>query len=329
MLLYQLATAFYGSCALHVAAELDLAERLAGGPRTAQDLAAETGLQADALARVMRLLVGHGVFTEDQGGRFAATALGAQLRGAMRASVRLFAGAGQRTVWGDLLETVRSGEPALHRRFGVGPFEYFAQRPAEAAIFDEAMGAFTAATAIEVAGTYDFSAIHSVMDVGGGNGTLLNGVLRAHPRLRGTTFDLPRLADSARTQIAASGLSDRHDFAAGDFFAMVPAGFEVYLLKHVLHDWNDTQAIAILRNVSRALGTGGKALIIEGIYPAQVTAEPMTQMAAGNDCNMMLATGGRQRTAAAWHSLVAEAGLRVLRIVPTRASSIVEVGLPT
>jgi hypothetical protein len=330
MVLYQLASAHYLSQALYVAAKLGIADLLADGPQAPEALAAKTGTHAPSLRRVLRLLASAGVFAEGEDGRFDLTPVGSFLRtgpGSFRAAAQLFAGPMVWASWGDLLNTVRTGEPALHRVFKTGSFEYFADHPEEAAVFDEAMGAFTGMVALAVAAAYDFSAMRTVADVGGGEGALLAGILRANPGLRGTVFDLPRLAVGARRQIASAGLADRAEFVGGDFFEAVPGGFDAYLLKHVIHDWEDARAVRILESCRRAMGPAAKLLIVEGVYPPHVDTSPESRGAAANDVNMMVCTGGRQRSEAEFRELYAAAGFRLTRIVPTAAMACVIEGV--
>jgi hypothetical protein len=326
MVIYQLASGHYVSQALNVAAYLGIADLLADGPQTPDTLAAKTGTHAGALRRVLRLLASAGVFAEHPDGRFDLTPVGSTLRngpGSSRAAARLFAGPMVWQCWGDLLTTVRTGEPAFTRIFKTDSFTYIAEHPEEAAVFDEAMGSFTAMISGLVASAYDFSAMRAVIDVGGGDGRLLTGILRAYPGLRGTVFDLPRLAESARRQIAAAGLADRYGFVVGDFFEAIPEGFDAYLLKHVIHDWDDARAVRILENCRRAMGPQAKLLIVEGVYPPHIDGSPESRGAAANDVNMLVCTGGRQRSEAEFRELYAAAGFRLTRIVPTMAASCV------
>src|SRR5262249_18601087 len=249
MVIYQLASAHYISQALYVVAHLGIADLLAEGPQTPEALAAKMGTHAGSLRRVLRLLTSAGVFAEDADGRFELTPVGSALRsgpGSSRAVARLIAGPMVWQCWGDLLTTVRTGEPAFPRIFKTDSFGYFADHPDEAAVFDEAMGSFTAVISGMLAAAYDFSGMHAAIDVGAGDGGLLAGLPRATTGLRGTALDLPRLAESARRQIAGAGSADRYRFVAGDFFEAVPEGFDAYLLKHVIHDWDDTRAVRIL-----------------------------------------------------------------------------------
>jgi SAM-dependent methyltransferase len=326
IVIYQLASAHYVSQALYVAAHLAIADLLAEGPETHETLAAKTGTHAEALRRVLRLLASAGVFAEGADGRFELTRVGAALRsgpGSSRAAARLFAGPMVWQCWGDLLTTVRTGEPAFPRIFKTNSFEYFADHPEEAAVFDEAMGSFTAMISGMVAAAYDFSGMREVIDVGGGDGRLLTGILRAYPDLRGTVLDLPRLAASAMRQIAEADLVDRYRFVGGDFFEAVPEGFDAYLLKHVIHDWDDARAVHILENCRRAMKPGAKLLIIEGVCPPRIDGSPESRGAAANDVNMLVCTGGRQRSEAEFRELYAAAGFRLTRIVPTMAASCV------
>jgi SAM-dependent methyltransferase len=330
MALYQLATAHYGSQAVYVAAKLGIADRLADGPRSADALAQATETHAPSLRRVLRLLCACGVLVEEEDGRFSLTPIGAALKsgpGSFRAAAQLFAGPMVWQSWADLLTSVRTGEPAFHRVFGTDSFGYLENHPEEAAVFDEAMAAFTASISAAVAVAYDFSAMQSVIDVGGGEGALLVGILRTNPKLRGTVFDMPRVGDRARAKIAEAGLADRYAFAGGDFFESVPSGHDAYLLKHVIHDWDDARSIRILRACRRAMAPAAKLLIVEGIYPPRI-AGPQHRGSAANDVNMLVATGGRQRSEAEFRELYAASGFDLTRIVPTPMVSIIE-GVPT
>jgi hypothetical protein len=328
VLLYRLATGHYVSQAIYVAAKLGIADQLANGPRSHGELAAATGTHAPSLGRLLRLLASAGVLAEREDGTFELTPLGACLRsgvGSFRAVAQLFAGPSVWASWGDLLETLRTGDPAWHRLFGTDPFAYFVERPEEAAIFDEAMSAFTAMVAVGVSAACDFSAFRTVIDVGGGDGALLSGILEANPTLRGVVFDLPRVAEPARRRITAAGLGDRCEFVAGDFFESVPSGGDAYMLKHVIHDWDDRRAIGILESCHRAMGPLGKLLIVEAIYPPRIDRSVDGQGAARNDVNMMVCTGGRQRSEAEFRALFDAAGFELARIVPTMAmSSVIE-----
>ncbi len=331
MVLYHLATAHYLSQAVYVAAKLGIADHLGDDAQSHEALAKATGTHAPSLRRVLRLLAAAGVLAEREDGRFELTTVGSFLKsgpGSFRAAAQLFGGPMVWQSWGDLLNTVRTGETALHRVFKTDSFAYFNDHPEEAAVFDEAMGSFTAMTSIAVAAAYDFSSMRKVIDLGGGQGALLAGILRAYPELRGAVFDLPRLAEGARREIAAAGLADRCEFVGGDFFEAVPAGADAYVLKHVIHDWDDAKATRILRTCRAAMGPEAKLLIVEGVYPPRIDGSLESEGAARNDVNMMVCTGGRQRSEAEFRELYEAAGLRLTRIVATMGMVCVIEGAP-
>ncbi len=327
--LFRMASAYYVSRAVHAAAELGIADLMAAAPQDAAALAQATGTQADALRRVLRLRAAHGVLAEQDDGRFALTPIGECLRSdgpaSMRAMVRLFGGITHQA-WGALLHSMRTGEPAFHHLFGMDSFAYLEAHPEEAANFDQAMASFTSQIAAAVAGTYDFGQFGTVVDVGGGNGALLAGVLRAHPAPRGIVLERPNVAPRASAHLASLGLAARCSVVAGDFFAAVPEG-DAYLLKHVIHDWDDARAAAILATIRRAAAKS-KVLIVEGVYPPRIAHDDASLRAASNDVNMLVCTGGRQRSEAEFRALYDAAGFALARIIPTPAGVAIIEGVP-
>jgi orsellinic acid C2-O-methyltransferase len=330
--LYHLAIGHYVSHALQLVAKLKVADLLSDGPRSAEELAAASGTDAPSLRRVIRLLASAGVFEEQASGAIALTALGQCLRtgvpGSAHAMVMLFAGERIQENWKELEYCVRTGNPAYRQRGIEDPFAEPQRTPDEAAAFDAAMADMTRLTAIAVAAAYDFSRLRTVVDVGGGNGALLTGLLKANPHLRGIVFDQPDATARARTQIADSGLAARCEAIGGDFFKDVPAGGDAYLLKHVIHDWDDARAITILGNCRRAMRTDGTLLIVEGVYPPRIDQSLASRGAAANDVNMLVNTGGRQRSEAEFRSLYDGAGFTLRRLVPTTARVFVIEGVP-
>jgi hypothetical protein len=331
-ILYQLAIGHYLSRALHVAAKLGIPDLLAGGARPAAELAAKTGTDAAALRRVLRLLASVDVFREAEDGAFALSPLGEALRsdvpGSARALVLLFAGIGLQDSWKELEYCVRTGLPAFRKHSADGDaFSHFDAEQAK--IFDAAMATFAPQTAAAIAGAYDFSAFGTVVDVGGGNGALLIGLLGANPHLRGIVFDRPQAAGGARSRVAEAGLAARCEVVAGDFFESVPRGADAYLIKHVIHDWDDEKAALILRNCRRAMGAKSTLLVAEGVYPPRIDTSLASRGAAANDVNMLVATGGRQRSEQEFRSLYDAAGFTLTKIVATQnpAVSLVE-GVP-
>jgi hypothetical protein len=331
--LYQMAVGHYVSRALHLAAKLGLADLLADGPRHYAEMAERSRTNAPALNRLLRLLASVGVFEERDGGTFALQPLGELLRsdvpGSMRDSVVLFAGVGIQDSWKELEYCVRTGEPAFRRTSpDSDPFQEMQKDPEQAAVFDRAMATFAPQTAAAVAASYDFSAFESVADVGGGNGALLIGILRANPRLRGVVFDLPHVAERARAQVGAAGMAERCNIVGGDFFQKIPVRADALVLKHVIHDWNDERATAILRNCRDAMPARGRLLVVEGVYPARIDGSLESRGAAANDVNMLVCTGGRQRSQQEFRDLYAASGFRLTRAVPTPARVCVIEGEP-
>jgi SAM-dependent methyltransferase len=330
--LYQMAVGHYLSRALYLAAKLGIADLLKDGPRDARDLAKITETHAPSLNRVMRLLASAGVFTELEDGRFALAPIGECLRtgvpGSSRAMVMLFAGIGIQDSWKELEYCVRTGQPAFRKESpDADPFSQIAKNPEMAAVFDEAMATFAPVTAAAVAAAYDFSTFNTIVDVGGGNGAILIGILKAYPTLRGIVFDQPHAANRAKDKIDGEGLSSRCEAVGGDFFREVPSGADAYLIKHVIHDWDDTRAIAILKNCHRAMRPAGKLLIVEGVYPRRIDQSDASRGAAANDVNMLVSTGGRQRSEAEFRALYDASGFTLTRIVPTAARVCVIEGL--
>jgi SAM-dependent methyltransferase len=222
--------------------------------------------------------------------------------------------------WTELLFSVQTGEAAFERVFGVKPFEYMPQHPDEAVIFNEAMTAVSAHTAKGVPAAYDFSEFRTVVDAGGGHGVLLAAILKANPNAKGILFELPHVADGARKNLAALGLSERCDVVAGDFFESVPAGADVYILKSVIHDWNHEQSVTILQNCRRAMRPSGRLLLVELVLPSRVDQSLRNQIGTGSDINMLVNAGGRERTDSDFAELFAAARFKLTRIVPVEGS---------
>jgi hypothetical protein len=330
--LYQMAIGHYLASALHLAAKLGIADLLKDGPRPIGELANATATHTRSLTRLMRFLVSAGLFAEPETATFALTPLGEYLRGdvpgSARALVRLFAGVRMQNSWRDLEYCVRTGEPAFRKHGITDHFAEMAKDPEESANFDAAMADFTKLAAVAVAATYDFAPLHTLVDVGGGNGALLIGILRAHPHLHGIVFDQPHAVERARQEIAKRGLAERCRTVGGDFFKELPTGGDAYVLKHVIHDWDDERAVTILENCRRAMGASGKLLLVEGVYPPRIDQSLESRGAAANDLNMLVNTGGRQRAEHEFRELFAAAGFTLTKIIPTPMNIAVIEGAP-
>ncbi|MGN6552040.1 MAG: methyltransferase [Pararhizobium sp.] len=301
------------SQALRVVIEFGVADRLADGERTAEDLAKASGADPDALYRVMRLLAAEGVFREVGPRRFAITELGAILRSDAPGPadfVRMINGTAYRA-FEQLGHSVRTGEPAFDEVFGSGRFEWLSQHPDEAALFQRAMAAMGRGINEAIAEGYDFSPFRCVVDVGGGHGELLSAILSAHPHLSGVLFDLPSGVAAAR---AGDGDLSRTRIVAGNFFKDVPAG-DLHILKKVIHDWDDERAGRILANCRKAMPPEGRVLVAETLVPPGDDPHQIKFI----DVVMLAITGGLERSEAQYARLFEAAGLRLERVIPTKA----------
>jgi SAM-dependent methyltransferase len=305
------------SRAVYVAAKLGIADLLADGPMGSKQLAQATGTHEPSLYRVLRLLAALGVFDEVEPRSFGLTVLGDRLRSDTSAGMRSWAvfleAIGGVQPFEHILDTVRTGTPGFDLAFGTDIFGFLAQHPDCAATFDAAMSERTAAFAPSVAATCDFSDIRSIVDVGGGQGTLLAEILRRHSHLRGILFETAAAAARAEAVLGGIDLADRCELMAGDFFEQVPRGADCYLLANVLHDWDDKRAIDILRNCRRSMARGGSVLIVERLIPDEPGDSVPTLL---SDINMLVITGGQERTNAEYASLLAEAGLTIGAVRP-------------
>jgi hypothetical protein len=310
---------------LYAVARLQIADHLADGPQSADELAAHTGAYAQSLYRVLRALATFNVFMENARGQFEMTPLAEFLRSDVPNSMRqqvLWTGAPYR--WharGELLHTVMTGETAFQHIHGMGVFEYLARHPDAAALFNDAMSAMTATYAEAAASAYDFGIFDRAMDVGGGHGTLMITLLNRFPDLHGGIFDLSTVVEGTVSRLEAAGLLDRCDLVSGSFFEAVPSGYDAYILKDIIHDWNDEDSLTILRNCHAAMNSEARLLIIERVIP------PGNEPFVGKmvDITMLVETGGMERTAEQYQDLLAAAGFRIERIIPTsEASSIIE-----
>lgn len=295
---------------VYAVAELGIADLLADGPLSSSELAAATGTHEPSLYRVLRVLVALGVFAESDGCRIELTAVGERLRsgapGGLRSWATFMEALGGVRPFAHILETLRTGRPGMELEHGCGVFEYLADRPEASTVFDEAMSQRTAAYAVSVAQTIDFSDTRTVIDIGGGKGTLLVQILRAHAHLTGVLFETPSVAARADAVLDAADLADRCEVFAGDFFERIPAHGDCYVLANVLHDWDDARAIEILRNCREAMPGAGRVLIVERLIP-QGDGDPVPTLLS--DINMLVITGGQERTNAEYGSLLEAAAL--------------------
>ena len=323
--LVQMATAYWTSRLLYVAARLGLADLLADRPQTAETLAVTTGTHAGALYRLMRTLAALGLWTEDAERRFGLTPLGESLQsgapGSARATVLTLAGDWIWRGFEHVLFSVETGRSGLERSLGEPMFDWLGKHPDDAALFSETMIGFHGTEPAAVAAAYDFSGLGTIVDVGGASGDLLTTVLAAHSGGRGVLFDLPHALVNAPALIEARGLADRVSVKTGSFFDAVPAGGDAYLLSHIIHDWSEDQCLTILARCRQAMNEGGKLLIVEMVIPEGNGFHPGKML----DMMMLVGPGGQERTELEYRALLDKAGLRLTRVVPTASAvSVVE-----
>lgn len=303
--------------AIAVAARLGIADLLADGPRSVDELSRASDAHAPSLYRLLRTLASIGIFAEQDDGRFALTPLAATLQSKAPNSLHpLFVLVSEPfhwSAWGNLLQSIKTGECAFEHVNGMRFFEHLGQHPDEEAAFDAWMTRTSEITNPALVSSYDFSSLSTVIDVGGGQGALLAAILKANPHLQGILFDRREVIEATQ-MIQAASVSDRCRLMAGNFFETVPSGGDLYVLKMIIHDWDDELSIKLLSNCRAAMNDGARLLVIESVVPLGNEAHPSKFM----DLNMLVLNhGGRERTAAEYTSLFAAAGFRLTRIIAT------------
>jgi hypothetical protein len=315
--------------AIHVAAVLGIADLLADGPRTSDDLADATGAHPGALYRLLRALAGVGVFREEADRRFALTDLGACLRADAPepgGSWAAFVGEPyQWQAWGALLHSVRTGENAFRHVHGVDSWTYRAHHPDLSAGFDRAMTDLSRQVSTAVLAAYDFGRFKQVVDVGGGNGAFLAAILAKYPGMHGVLFDQPHVVRGAGPTLTAAGVADRCEIVGGSFFEAVPAGGDAYVLKAILHDWEDAPAAQILRTCRAAMVDGTALLVVE----RELGGPNENPDAKFSDLNMLVGPMGQERTPDEYAALFAAAGFRFVGFTPSAVGTGVYEGVAT
>jgi hypothetical protein len=308
---------------VHAAAKSGIAEQLRDGPRAVEQLAAATGTHADSLYRLLRALAGFGIFEEQPGMRFrltpAAELLLPGVPGSVRASALQMGQPDMWRSWGALTHSVKTGENAFEHLYGMNDFEWYKEHPAEARLFDEFQAEMTRRWANAVVGAYDFTAARRVVDVGGGAGELLFTVLRRAPNARGVLFDLDHVVNAARSKVEPV-IARRCDFVGGDFFKAVPTGGDIYVMKYIIHDWDDRRARQILGKCHEAMAGKGKLLLVEEL----VCGPNQRCRAKMSDITMLVRTGGRNRTEQEYRDLLADGGFKLERVLPAGGLYVME-----
>lgn len=326
--LFEIATGFMKSQAIYVAAKLGIADLLKDGVKNVEELARITGVHSHSLYRLLRALASIGIFTENENGYFELTPMASALRNDVPMSLRpylmLLGDKSWWHSWGNLLHSVKTGEAAFDRLFGKGYTEYLEKHPDLAQIFNETMSSVSQAHNPAIVASYDFSGFQKIVDVGGGHGSLITTILQANPFSTGVLFDLPHVINSI-DRIDAN-ISDRCEIVGGDFFEQVPAGGDLYILKQIIHDWDDETSLKILKNCHQAMSKNGRIIGIDAIIEPGNTPS-VTKFF---DLHMLVtAPGGKERTEAEFRSLFEKAGFEVSRIIPTPATFFIIEGYRT
>ena len=307
----QMTMSFIVSQAISVAAKLYIADYLKDGAKSVAELAALTETHEPSLYRLLRGLASAGIFQKQADGRFSNSPLSEILRSdhpeSFRAAAHMICDREHWNAHGNMMQSVKTGEIAFEYTFGMPVFPYYAQNPKPAKVFDNAMTSFGTSIANAVAATYDFSEAQTIADIGGGHGLLLETVLKAAPQAKGILFDQPQV-------IAGANVSERVETVSGDFFAEIPVEADVYLMKFIIHDWNDEQSVTILQNLAKSAKPGAKALLVESVVEEDDNAPSMSKVM---DLNMLVMTGGKERTANEYAELFEKTGFRLTNIYLT------------
>ena len=305
------------SQALYIAVELGIPGLLSSGPRHSDDLAAKTKTHAPTLYRILRFLAGAGLFNEIGPREFELTQLGSALRadipGSICPAVRLWLSESHWLPWGHLLHCVRTGQHAFSHAHGMGVFDYLGKNADLSAVFNATMTTGSTRVGSAIVKHYDFSGIRKIVDVGGGHGFILATVLASNATMRGVLYDLPHVVAGAGQIIHDAAVKERCEIVGGSFFDSIPSGADAYVLKQVIHDWDDEQSLTILRNCRAAMPTNGKILLVERRIE-QDHREAMRVLHI--DMEMLVNVSGMERTDAEYRSLFERAGFRLAKIVP-------------
>jgi hypothetical protein len=325
--LMQMIFGFVTTQAISVAARLGLADLLNDGAKTVDELAEATGTQARPLYRILRALASVGIFAEDAG-RFSLTALAEPLRSNTPDSLRdfsIFIGADWHwRAWGDLFGSAQSGLPAFEKIYGKAYFDYLGENTGAAQVFNDAMTSISTAASAAIIDGYDFTGINKLVDVGGGHGMLLCSILEKYPQMSGMLIDAPSVITGTKEAIDARGLSQRCEAVAGDFFASVPAGGDAYIMKHIIHNWNEERASTILQCCRRQMPEEGRLLVVEMVIP-EGNAPSFSKLM---DLEMLVLLRSYERTEAEYRELFNRSGFKLTRIVPTKSAYSVIEGVP-
>jgi hypothetical protein len=315
---------YWVSQAIYAAAKFGIADLLKDGPSSVEQLADRSSTDPDALYRLLRALASVGIFAEHEPRQFELTPLANSLRSDVTDSKRALAlmmGDNQFRAWSEIAYSIQTGKNAFEKVFGKPIFDYLGEHPDKARIFDEAMTGIHGRESAAILDAYDFSGIEVLADIGGGNGSQISSVLGGHPQMKGILFDLPHVVEHARGRLEAAGLLDRCELVGGSFFESVPSGADAYMMRHIIHDWDDEKSLGILRNCHAAMSPESTLLVVESVIP------PGNEPFGGKllDLVMLLIPGGKERTEDEYRSLFEQSGFELSRIFPTASEiSVIE-----
>ncbi len=316
--LMQMLMGFMVSQAISVASKLYIADHLKDGAKNAEQLARLTDTNKPALYRLMRALGSVGVFAEDDESKFSLTPLSEFLRSdhpeSLRGIAHMICDREHWNAHGNILHSVKTGGIAFENAFGQPFFPYIQDKPEIAGIFDDAMTSFSKTVGNAVAAVYDFSEAKTIADIGGGHGRLLSTVLKTNENAKGILFDQPQVVAGANEVLENAGVAGRVEVVGGDFFAEIPVEADIYLMKHIVHDWNDDESVSILKNIAKSAKPGAKVLLVESVVESEKGIPSMSKVM---DLNMLAMTSGRERTAAEYAELFEKAGFKLTNVIPT------------
>jgi hypothetical protein len=322
MQMMQFITAKWISKPIYVAAKLGIADLLADGPMTVEEIARKKDLYAPYLYRVMRALAGFGIFYENENKAFELTPMAECLKtGALRSIALMFLSDWHDRAWDKLLHSVKTGENAFHAAHGMSCFDWLKAHPEAAEIYHHAQSIKAMTSHRTIIDSYNFSGINSLTDIGGGYGGLMIEILKANPSMRGVIADVPSVIRETKKIIDAQGLKERCSTVDCDFFREIPSGSDAYILSHILHDWEDPQCQVILKNCHEAMGHESRLLIVEMIVPIGNVPSISKLL----DLEVLVMGGGRERTEAEFYNLIEASGFNLNGIIPTQENiSIIE-----
>ncbi|NPC72211.1 methyltransferase [Corallococcus exiguus] len=314
-------TSYWRTQVVGTVARLGIADRLEGGARDSDSLATELGVHPDALFRLMRAGLAAGIFVAFSERTFALTPMGeglcSNVPGSLRELAIIQSSPSHWLPWGRLPEAIRTGSSPIQAALGCDIWEHFARNPEEAEHFARSMGDWSEMVSSEVARHVDFSPFARVADIGGSHGDLLAQVLRAHPSCRGILFELPQVAESAKPVLESRGIASRVDVVVGNFFEPGIPPADAYLLKHILHDWEDDACTTLLRRLHESAPAGARLFVVEMVIPDNRTPDITHLM----DLNMLVVANGRERTYNEFQALLSATGWKVQRLIPIQSGT--------